>query len=126
MRLAGEENLHRSIRGGDDAAQALEVAEEEVGPLVRGEAAGEAERERVRVEEGLDAPEVVGRAAMARELAAHTLADVGDEPRLLRAVRLPDLIVGDREDVVGEARIEEPLVEIRADVAPQQLAHLRA
>src|SRR5690606_41626946 len=55
-----------------DAQQALEalgVLEEQVGALVRREAAGEAECQRGRVQQALDALQLAGRAAVAGGLA---------------------------------------------------------
>ena len=51
MRLAGEDDLHRPARGVQDAHQPLGVVEDQLGPLVAGEAAGEADRQRVRIEQ---------------------------------------------------------------------------
>jgi hypothetical protein len=48
--LPGENELHRSVRVVDDGFQALDVAHEQSCAFVSGEAAGEANRQRVRVE----------------------------------------------------------------------------
>ena len=50
MGLAGEDELHRPLRIVDQRGQPLDVAQDQVGPLVGGEPAGEADRQRVRVE----------------------------------------------------------------------------
>ena len=51
MRLAGEDDLHRPPRGVQDAEQPIRVVEDQLRPLVAGEAAGEADRQRVRIEQ---------------------------------------------------------------------------
>ena len=47
MGLAGEDELHRALGVVDHGGQALDVGEDQVGALVGGEAAGEADGERV-------------------------------------------------------------------------------
>ena len=50
MGLAGEDELHGALRIVDQLGQRIHLAEEQVGPLVRGEAACEADGERVGIE----------------------------------------------------------------------------
>ena len=47
MRLAGEDDLHRPSGGVEDARETIGIVEHQLGALVAGEAAGEAERQRV-------------------------------------------------------------------------------
>ena len=51
MRLAGEDDLHRAAAGVQDAHQPLRVVEDQLGPLVAGEAPREADRQRVGIEQ---------------------------------------------------------------------------
>ena len=51
MRLAGEDDLHRAGRRVQDAREPIRVVEDQLGPLVAGEAAREADRQRVRIEQ---------------------------------------------------------------------------
>ena len=51
MRLAGEHDLHRAAGGVQDAQQPIGVVEDQLGPLVAGEAAREADRQRVGIEQ---------------------------------------------------------------------------
>ena len=50
MRLAGEDDLHRPIDGGQDARQPIGVVEDHLRPLVGGEPARVAERQRLGIE----------------------------------------------------------------------------
>ena len=50
MGLAGEDELHRHLRIVDQRGERLEVLQQQVGPLVGGEPAGEADRQRVEAE----------------------------------------------------------------------------
>ena len=50
MRLAGEHELHRLPRVGQQAQQSGRILQQEIGPLVHGEAAREAERQRIFAE----------------------------------------------------------------------------
>ena len=52
MRLAGEEDLHRPLRVAEQLREPLGLAEEQAGALVRREAAGESDRQRVGIELG--------------------------------------------------------------------------
>ena len=70
VRLAGEEDLHRALGVGEQLAQAVQVAEQQVGPLVGREAAGEADGQRVGVEELVDLAQLAGRPAVAPVLLA--------------------------------------------------------
>ena len=51
MSLAGEDDLHGTARVGQETPQAVRIAEQQIGALVRGKAAREAERKDVRGEE---------------------------------------------------------------------------
>ena len=50
MRLAGEDDLYRTLHVRDELPQSLDIAEDQVGALVRGESTGEPDRERLGVE----------------------------------------------------------------------------
>jgi len=50
MRLAGKNDLDRALRVLEDRAQAIEIAQQQIGALVSCEATGKADRQRFRVE----------------------------------------------------------------------------
>ena len=95
MRLAGEDELHGPILVVDDRGQAFEVAEDQRAALVGGEAAGEADGQRLGVEHLLGAGDLGRRRAAALELASQPAAGEGDEPLAAALVRAPQLVVGD-------------------------------
>ena len=66
--LAGEDELHRPVLVVDDGRQPVEVAEEQGAALVGGEAAGEADRQRLGVEHLVGAGDLGRRGAAALEL----------------------------------------------------------
>ena len=82
MRLAGEDELHRPLVTADDAPQFLEIAEDEVGALVEGEAAGEADGQSVRIEHLRQFPQVLFRSIGPAGLLLQTAADIVDQPVL--------------------------------------------
>ena len=51
VRLSGEDDLHGPARGGQDRGEAIGVVEDQLRALVAGEAPGEADRQRVRIEQ---------------------------------------------------------------------------
>ena len=73
--LAGEDDLHRAPRIDQQPAQPLEVAEDQVGALVGGEPAGEADGERRRIEQRARADDLGGLLQLGGEAAAGILAD---------------------------------------------------
>ena len=106
MGLAGEDELHRQLRVVDKRGDLLEVLEDQVGPLVGGEAAGEADRQRVEARapgrsrwttsRGFAAPLGLPRGAA---------ADEADQLGLEHLVRLPQLAVVDSADLVPQRRV---------------------
>ncbi len=75
MRLAGEDDLDRPLRIVDHRRQSIQIAHDQVGPLVGGKSSGEADRQNVRVEQVAgDLHRLVAFAAAAA-LAAHAPAD---------------------------------------------------
>ena len=103
--LAGEENLHGSLRAAQQLGEARPVTEQEIRALVRRKSASEADRERVQVEL------VRCLRALLRQL---------EQPPLELAVDVPQLTRGDLVDRVPPAvgRVEVPPV--GADEAAQQ------
>ena len=120
MRLAREDDLHRPPRVHQQPPQPVDIAEDQVGPLVGGEPAGEADGERHRVEQGSRAHHLCGFLELAGKAAPGVLAhEVGQRP-LLPQVGLPELGMIQREDLIPEARLLEPVSPVRAQVLVQQ------
>ena len=98
MGLAGEDDLDRAIRVAHEPLEAVHVAEDHRGPLVRREAAGEADRQARRVERRASSSvSVRRRLTVTAELAAQPPAGEDRELELLALMGLPQLVVGDRD-----------------------------
>ena len=91
--LAGEDDLDRSLLVPEQPAQPLDVAEEQAGALVGREAAGEPDRQDVRVERCLEGIEDRRRLAVTGELVAQPAPRKDGELQLQALVRLPQLVV---------------------------------
>ena len=121
MGLAGVDDLHRPLGVVDQPVEAVEILEQQVGPLVGGEAAGEAEGERVGNERlalrpGETQPlPAVGQAA----------AGEGEQPRLEHLVDLPELGVAHAVDARPEVGVGDAVEPAGAQVLEQQRVHVR-
>ena len=110
VRLAGDHELHRTLRVEQQALEALGVAEHQRQPLVRRDAAGEADGEHVGVERVVDPGELGrGRPALLPRL-RQALAGVLDEAVAQHALGRPDL--GGR-DLVGDVEHGDRVVGVR-------------
>ncbi len=127
VRLARDDDLHRPLRMEQQLHQPVPVAQHQREPLVRGDAAGEADGQHVRVEDVVD-PAELGRAGAA-------LPPGGVQPRphlqhqLLaqHPAQLPDVLVGDVRDrvpAVGAAHGHGVLGALRPDLPGAEPDHL--
>ena len=126
VRLAGEDDLHRAPRVHQQAPQPLEVAEDQVGALVGGEAAGEPDGERVGIEQRPGADHLRRFLEARGEAPARLLADPGGEHLLEAQVRRPELAVVEGEHLVPEAGLVEPVAPVAAEVLVEQLHDRRS
>ncbi len=104
----------------------VDIAEEQAGPLVGREAAGEADREDVRIERRLERIEDDRCLAVAGELVPETAPREDRQLELLALVGLPQLVGRQLVQPLPEAaaltlRVE--VVEVRPEAAGQRLAH---
>ena len=74
MRLAGDDELHRTLGIGQQAKQPRRVVEQQVGPLVGGEAARKAQRQGVGIEEMPGGFDFLGRRARRGQVQRRNLA----------------------------------------------------
>ena len=123
VRLAGEDELHGPPGLGHQVVEARQVAHKQRGPLVGGEAAREADGQRVGVEHTL------GLGQRARPL-AHPLAVLDRlAPRVVHhavlqlTVDVPQLLVGHLVHLRPQPRVVQVGVPIVAQVLPIQLIH---
>ena len=100
MGLAGEDDLDRPLRIVEHLVQPLEVGQDQVGPLVRGEAAGEADRQHVGIEQVAGHFDRLVALAAAAALPAHAAADELQQQVLQAVVRLPQLAGIDLVDLL--------------------------
>src|SRR5262245_55112712 len=98
MRLAREDDLQRSPGVLQHAKQAIGIAEEEGGALVRREAAGEADRQRFRIEQRAGGEQLRRLRQAAHPAQSRALADLTDESALQLQVNAPQLVVADRRE----------------------------
>ena len=89
MRLSREDNLHRPVTAAQDAGETLNIGEEKIGALIGGEAASEADRQDVGVEEGVRLAQCVGRVTVSPELSADGVTQELSERHLLSSVGIP-------------------------------------
>ena len=92
MGLAREDDLDRPLLVPQEPGQPVDVGEQEAGPLVGREAAGEADRQDVRIERRLERVEHRRRLAMAGELVAQPAPGEDRQLELLALVGLPQLV----------------------------------
>ena len=126
MGLPGEDDLERPVPIPQDAREPVHVAEQEGGPLVGREPAGEADGQDVRVERRLELAEDRRRLAVSGELVAQAPAGEDRELRLLALVRPPEVGIRDPPEALPEAaplglRVE--VVEVRTEVALVEVGH---
>ena len=107
MGLAGEDELHRALGVVDHRRQAVQVGEDQVGPLVGGEAAGEADGEHVGIEDVAGGLDGLVALAAAAALPADAAADEGQQQVLQGVVRLPQLARIDVVDALPDFRVAE-------------------
>src|SRR5579884_1626774 len=120
VRLAREDDLHRALRIEQDAAQAFHIAKDERGAFVGGEAAREADKQRVGIEHMLEFLD------LERPFAEpQMLPRVGDQFLLAHPVRLPQLFVGKPVDMlIPECLFVDMAPPVFIQVAPEKLVHL--
>ena len=124
MRLAGEDDLHRAVLGSQDAQDALHVVEDERRALVGGEAAREADGQRVVAERLAGAHEfqraLAARGGLAAQAGAHELHQLAAE----RAAHLPEVGMADRRDRRPRVGIRRGTAEVDAHRAAPERARL--
>jgi hypothetical protein len=116
MRLAGENDLHRAARRIEESARAVRVMEDQRGPLISGEAAGEANRQRVAIEQGTGGQGATRTDAVVRPEPAGAFADEREHVAPQRAPDVPDFLVGDVEHAIPELRIVVMLDPVGAEM----------
>jgi len=134
VRFSGENDLHWPARRRENRNQAVRIMEDQFRTLVPGEAAGEADRQRVRIEERPGRDDAGSADALFLPPLARALADEGEEVVAQQRADAPELVVRDLEDglpdrgiivAVQPSRLEVR-VEQRFDVRGQPRRHVHA
>jgi hypothetical protein len=124
VRLAGEDDLHRAPRIHQQPPEPLEVAEDQVSPLVGREPAGEADGERRRVQQGARADHLSRLLHLGGKPAAGLLPDEVRQDLLEPDVGLPQALVVQRQHLVPESGLVQARAPVRSQVLVEQ-AHDR-
>ena len=126
VRLAGEQEQHLARAVGEQAAQVVEVVEQQRGALVGGEAPAEADGEHVRV-----APDRRTCSSRCRcdslpwlraWLSAHAMAHHVEQARLDVLAHAPEDVVRNGADLFPDARMAEAVHPAHAEEAVEHLA----
>src|SRR6185436_15837925 len=112
MRLAGEDQLDGPLLVPQEAGEPVDVVEDQAGALVGREAPGEADRQDVRVQGGLELGEDRGSLPVAGELIAQAPAGEDRQLALLAGVGLPELFGRDLVEPLPEAPAFTRLVDV--------------
>ena len=116
MRFAGEDDLHRAVLIGDERHKAVEIAENEVGAFVSGEAAREADGERVGLKEQTAGDHLAGGELTVFPLLAGAFIGKVHQFVLEVAADRPQFVIRDIEDAVPGKRVVNAIQPVQADV----------
>ena len=103
MRLAREDDLNRAPRAIQDAGEPLGVVKDELRPLVTGEAAGKADRQRVGFEQRAGGDDARSADVLVRPALTRPLAHEGEEVALERPADSPQLVVRYRQNAIPKS-----------------------
>ena len=117
MGFACEDELNRPLGVVQDTRQPIRIAEQEGGPFVGGEAAGEAYREHAGVEDFLGAFNLVFRSPDALQLSLQPAACHRHEAFAAAHVGAPQLFGGDGLDAAPDLRVAGYLPPAQPEIA---------
>ena len=116
MGFAGDNDLHGPLRIAEDLLQPLDVAKDQGGALVGGEAAGESDGEGVGIEHFAGAPDL-GRGSLATGGRLHLArAHETDQPALAAAMRFEQFLVRDIVHLLPDFGLDEAVAPFRLQV----------
>src|SRR5437762_3506439 len=116
MRLAGEYDLHVAARRRQNPDQPFGIAENQLGPLVGGEPAGESDRQRPWIEQRTGSHDRRRADVLLRPSIARALTDEGKEKSLQRKAGVPQLVVGNGQHAIPERWVVAAIAPVRSDV----------
>src|SRR5271165_4417996 len=124
VRLAGKDDLQRTLVVGEHAPQAIEVAEDERGPLVGGKAAGESDSEGIWVQHLCRSFNLRLGRAPEYSLVTDMPARPGDEPFATAFMRTPQLLRRNGTYAAPGFAIGRLIAPLRSQVAVIKLVQL--
>src|SRR5688572_8011249 len=125
VRLAGEDDLHRASGRCQNPRQSIRVEEDELGPLVSGEATCEPDRQRVVIEHRRGGDDASCADVFVRPAVADALAHEVEEERPQRLPRGPDLLVRNVHHPIGKRRVVVEFQPVRAEMPREDTLDLR-
>jgi len=121
MGLAREDDLHRAPRVHQEAAKPVEIAEDQVGPLVGGKPARKADRQRLRVEQGAGSDDLRGLLVLTGEAMAGILPDEVHEGALQIQMHPPEVLTSERQHLIPHPGLVLPIDPIGTQVPIQEI-----
>ena len=125
MRLAGKDELHRTLGIVHHRSQLFDVGQNQVSPLVGGEAAGKSDGQRVRTEHAAQPLQHFGRLVAALRLLDHPVAHKIQQPRFQVEMGFPEFAVVHVLDAFPDCGIGAVLLPARSQMAVVKAEHLR-
>src|SRR3954454_18011846 len=119
MRLAGEDDLDRPPRVYQQPAQAIDLTEDQVGPLIGGKPAGKANGESHRIQQRSRANHLRRFLQLAGKASPGVLPNEVSQRPLLSQVGFPELGMIERQHLIPEARLLQPFSPVGAQMFVQ-------
>ena len=125
MRLAGKNELHRTLGIVHHGGQLFDVGQNQIGPLVGGEAAGKADGQRVRTEDPAQPLQHFRRLVAALGLLDRAVADKIQQPGLQVEMGFPEFAIVHVLNSLPDRRVGVVLLPARPQMAVVKTEHLR-
>ena len=125
MRLAGEDELHRALGVVHHGREFLDIGQNQIGALVGGKAAGEADGERVRTEHAAQPLQHFRRFAAALGLLHGPVAHKVQQPRFQVEMRFPEFAVVHVLDALPDFGLAAVLLPAGSEMTVVETKHLR-
>ena len=122
--LPGDDELYRMFRMTDDPLQPVRVPEEEGSPLIRGEAAGKADRESLRGQDFSGSLNLGRRCPLAPELFGQTTTDKAHQIFPASLVGAPQLGAGDLLYLLPDMLVIRIFRPVRPQVPVEEHCHI--
>ena len=124
MRLARKDDLHVPAGRRQQANQPVGILEDQLRPLIRRETAGEADRQRARIEQRSCGDDSRRADVLLRPAIACALADEREQEPLERRAGVPQRFVRNLEHAVPELRVVLAVAPVGAEMLLEELGNL--